>query len=105
MATHSSIFAWRIPMDPVDWGLQSIGLQRVGHNCRTEHAHMTQFTVGAPQGFWDLSHFASWVHVSVCKVRVLEHSVVHLLRAGPVTDPGTHRRSGSDHPCPLGAQG
>ena len=23
-------------MDPVDWGLQSIGLQRVGHDCRTE---------------------------------------------------------------------
>ena len=27
VATHSRIFAWRIPMDPVDWGLQSIGLQ------------------------------------------------------------------------------
>ena len=32
MATHSSIFAWRIPwMDKTD-GLQSIGLQRVGHD-------------------------------------------------------------------------
>ena len=27
MATHSSIFAWRIP-----WTEESMGLQRVGHN-------------------------------------------------------------------------
>ena len=32
MATHSSILAWRIPMDREVWGLQSIGSQRVGHN-------------------------------------------------------------------------
>ena len=29
MATHSSILAWRIPWTG---GLQSMGLQRVGHN-------------------------------------------------------------------------
>ena len=32
MATHSSIFAWRIPMGRAAGGLQSTGLQRVGHN-------------------------------------------------------------------------
>ena len=33
MATHSSIFAWRIPMDrEVPGGLQSMGLQRIGHD-------------------------------------------------------------------------
>ena len=32
MATHSSILAWRIPMDRETWRLQSIGSQRVGHD-------------------------------------------------------------------------
>ena len=32
MATHSSILAWRIPWTGVPGGLQSMGLQRVGHN-------------------------------------------------------------------------
>ena len=32
MATHSSIFAWRIPWTAEPGGLQSMGSQRVGHN-------------------------------------------------------------------------
>ena len=32
MATHSSILAWRIPWAEEPGGLQSIGLQRVGHD-------------------------------------------------------------------------
>ena len=32
MATHSSILAWRIPWTEELGGLQSMGLQRVGHN-------------------------------------------------------------------------
>ena len=32
MATHSSIFAWRIPWTEEPDGLQSMGSQRVGHN-------------------------------------------------------------------------
>ena len=32
MATHSSILAWRIPRTEDPGGLQSIGLQRVGHD-------------------------------------------------------------------------
>ena len=32
MATHSSIFAWRIPCTEEPGGLQSIGSQRVGLN-------------------------------------------------------------------------
>ena len=31
MATHSSILAWRIPRTEEPGGLQSMGLQRVGH--------------------------------------------------------------------------
>ena len=32
MATHSSILAWRVPWAEEPGGLQSMGLQRVGHN-------------------------------------------------------------------------
>ena len=32
MATHSSILAWRISWTEEPGGLQSMGLQRVGHN-------------------------------------------------------------------------
>ena len=32
MATHSSILAWRIPWTEEPAGLQSMGLQRVGHD-------------------------------------------------------------------------
>ena len=31
-ATHSSVLAWRIPMTEEPGGLQSMGLQRVGHD-------------------------------------------------------------------------
>ena len=32
MATHSSLLAWRIPWTEKPGGLQSMGLQRVGHD-------------------------------------------------------------------------
>ena len=32
METHSSILAWRIPMDRGAWQAQSMGLQRVGYD-------------------------------------------------------------------------
>ena len=32
MATHTSILAWRIPWTEEPGGLQSTGLQRVGHD-------------------------------------------------------------------------
>ena len=35
MATHSSILAWRIPWTEEPGGLQSTGLQRVGHDLET----------------------------------------------------------------------
>ena len=36
METHSSILAWRIPWTQKPSGLQSTGLQRVGHNLATK---------------------------------------------------------------------
>ena len=35
MATHSTILAWRIPWSEESGGLQSMGLQRVGHDWLT----------------------------------------------------------------------
>ena len=32
MATHSGVLAWRTPWTEGPGGLQSVGLQRVGHN-------------------------------------------------------------------------
>ena len=32
MATHSSILAWRIPRTEEPGGLQSTGLQKIGHD-------------------------------------------------------------------------
>ena len=36
MATHSSILAWRIPWTEEPGRLQSMGLQRVGHDLATK---------------------------------------------------------------------
>ena len=36
MAVHSSILAWEIPWREEPHGLQSMGLQRAGHNIETK---------------------------------------------------------------------
>ena len=36
LATHSSILAWKIPWTEEPGGLQSMGLQRVGHDLTTQ---------------------------------------------------------------------
>ena len=36
IATHSSILAWEIPWTEKPGGLQSMGLQRVGHDLATQ---------------------------------------------------------------------
>ena len=40
MATHSSIFAWKIPWTEEPGGLQSMGSQSLRHNLVTEHARI-----------------------------------------------------------------
>ena len=44
MATYSSILAWRIPWTEEPGGLQSIGLQRVEYDWKTEHIPNPQHT-------------------------------------------------------------
>ena len=40
MAIHSFILAWRIPWTEEPGGLQSVGSQRVRHDCATKHITM-----------------------------------------------------------------
>ena len=42
MATHPRILAWKIPWTEESDGLQSMGLQRVGHERVTEHTASKQ---------------------------------------------------------------
>ena len=42
MATHSSILAWKIPWTEESGGLQSKGLQRVGHDWVTKQAQIPE---------------------------------------------------------------
>ena len=42
IATHSSILAWEIPWTEEPGGLQSMGLQRVGHDLLTKQQHIHQ---------------------------------------------------------------
>ena len=37
MATHSGVLAWEVPWTEEPGGLQSMGLQRVGHDRETQH--------------------------------------------------------------------
>ena len=39
LATHTSILAWGIPWIEEPGGLQSLGLQRVGHSSILTHTH------------------------------------------------------------------
>ena len=43
MATHSSILAWRIPWTEKPGGLQSMGSQRVGHDCFESEGELSKW--------------------------------------------------------------
>ena len=42
MATRSSTLAWKIPWTEEPRGLQSMGSQRVGHDCKTDFHFLTK---------------------------------------------------------------
>ena len=48
MATHSSILAWRIPWTEKPGGLQSMGLQRVGHYLATKQQQWSSHALSEP---------------------------------------------------------
>ena len=43
MATHSSVLIWEIPQTKEPDSLQSLRLQRVGHDLATEQQHMFKY--------------------------------------------------------------
>ena len=54
MATHSSLLAWRIPWTEEPGGLQSMGLQRVGHDWMTD-THITSTQSSLSWLVWNLN--------------------------------------------------
>ena len=77
MATHSSILAWRTPWREEPSGLQSMGLQRVGHNQMTntfafQPVKSRSQRVGAPSAWiqdeedtWGKDSNVSWKQIFV----------------------------------------
>ena len=88
MVTHSSILAWRIPWTEEPGGLQSTGLQRVGHDWATSLScsfHCTMLSVRLPGCLptlkspicllWGKCHCKKWqtlqvfpTHLEYCEV-------------------------------------
>ena len=82
MATHSNILAWEIPWTEDPGGLQSMGLQRVGHSLAAEHVHtllqsLSSFSLSFSQWpchlqiqRWNkigsVSYFYHWFHHLTC---------------------------------------
>ena len=45
MTTHSSVLVWRIPLTDEPGGLQSMGSQRVGHDCVTNTTGQARMSI------------------------------------------------------------
>ena len=65
MATHSSILAWRIPWTEEPGGLQSMGLQRFGHNWVTNNTFFLllrsyRFPTCLSHSYWDPCFLVHW---------------------------------------------
>ena len=68
MATHPNILAWRIPWTEEAGGLQSMGLQRAGHNWAAQHTQQRKGE-GKSQGIGQRVQtvsYASWVLETHC---------------------------------------
>ena len=57
MATRSSILAWKVPWTEKPSRLQSMGVQRVGHDCAHMHTHTHTSTLG--QGHFGHHHLGT----------------------------------------------
>ena len=65
-ATHSSIFAWAIPWTAEPGGLQSMGLQRVGHDLATKPLCIVYCHIMGIQFRVSLFHFQGHNSVPCC---------------------------------------
>ena len=84
-ATHSSVLAWRIPWTEEPGGLQSMGLQRVGHNCVTKQS---------TEKFW-----TSTLHAGILGEATSEQEGVRGLSVEEWVTKRTGGIAGGDHPC------
>ena len=78
MAAPSSILAWEIPWTEEPGGLQSMELQRVGHNWATEHAQKLKKQKRKPQFILKKKKSASQRTVTFLRSEAMEDSgIVH----------------------------
>ena len=74
MATHSSILAWRIPWTEKPSGLQSMGLQRVGHNRATNtHTNVLIYSILITFSSFALISHASKVMLKILQARLQQY--------------------------------
>ena len=68
MATHSSILAWRIPWIEESGGLQSMGLQRLGHDLATEQQQQIKLDKMPRNSFIYICYIYTFVYVLVTDI-------------------------------------
>ena len=73
MATYSSILAWRIPWTEEPGGLQSTGLQRVGHDWATSLTHSLTHSLHGIHGVISISQMRK-LRISKVESPVQNHS-------------------------------
>ena len=66
MATHSSILAWKIPWTEKPGGLQSMGLQKAGHNWATNTFISIFLTLTCGNTFIDVSTYLKLKQTNRC---------------------------------------
>ena len=76
MATHSSTLAWRVPWTEEPGRLQSMGLQRVGHDWATSLSLTIQSSNHSPslvftQRSWNLSLCKTCIRIFIAAVVIL----------------------------------
>ena len=100
MTTLSSIIAWRIPWTVEPGRLQSMGLQRIGHNwvhvhtCARAHTHKLTHPTLPPGNWWGISsvQFSHWV----MSESLQPHGLQHARMPCPSSTPRAYSNS-----CPL----
>ena len=107
--SHSSILAWRSPWTAELSGLQSMGLQRVGHNWATftftvtalKSTFLTEFSFYPNLRCWWVTGLGSRPDLSDVRARALSHDFVHTMHS--YTHTHTHRHKPCTH-IPLTQQ-
>ena len=100
-ATHSSILSWRIPWTEEPGGLQSMGSQRVGHNCaKNFHFQFSSVTQSCLTlcDYMNCSTLGLPVHH-----QLPEFTQTHIHRVGDAMQP-SHPLSSPSPPAPNSSQ-